>query len=494
MTAETKPKTLTAEIATIARDPFIPHFAGRLLPQDDTLASRAGGKGLKLYDEIERDCHAYSVLHKRKAAVIARPWEVKPADESRRAKQAADLVRRQLARLNFDKLTYDLLDAILKGFAVAEILWEVDGAELVARRAKVRAQRRFSFTGEGELRLLTQQNMLLGEELPARKFVVYAFGSKEESPYGLGLGTRLFWPCYFKRKGITFWLTFADKFGAPTAVGKYPAGTEVAERDRLLAALQALATDAGVAIPDTMVIEFIEAQRAGSIDTYEKLCRYMDDQMSLAVLGEILSTTPKATGLGSSVADQQGDVRRELARFDADLLSACLYDSLITWIVELNLPGAPMPSVYRVMDEPEDLDRRAERDAKIHDMGFDPELAYIVDTYGGRWVKREKVAPPPLAPTGEVTQPAFAEGDRPADQAAIDELIDQLPPAALQAQARAMLKPIIDMLDDAQGYHDALGRLAELFPSVSGEALETMLGRAMFVAQTFGRAAADPAA
>jgi len=499
MTDLTVPKKkLTDEVATIARDPFIPHFSGRLLPQDDTLATRGQGKGLKIYDEIERDCHAYAVLHKRKAAVIARPWEVKPADESRRARQAADLVRAQLGRLNFDKLTYDLLDAILKGFAVAEILWEVDGAQLVARRAKVRAQRRFVFNEAGELRLLVQQNLFDGEGLPDRKFVVYAFGSKEESPYGLGLGTRLFWPSYFKRKGITFWLTFADKYGAPTALGKYPAGTEAAERERLLAALQALATDAGVAIPDTMAVEFIEAQRAGSIDTYDKLCRYMDDQMSLAVLGEILSTTPKGTGLGSGVADEQGAVRRELARFDADLLSSCLYDSLVTWIVELNMPGAPVPTVYRVMEDPEDLTQRVERDRKIYEMGFEPELEYIVDTYGGRWVKRAKALPPPFPPPGqdpgqEPPAPAFADDLVPADQAAIDELLDQLPASALQAQARAMLRPVIDMLETADGYQDALGRLAELYPSLDGSKLETMLGRAMFVAQTFGRAAADPA-
>ena len=30
----------------------------------------------KIYDEIERDCHAYGLLQKRKLAVVARPWQV----------------------------------------------------------------------------------------------------------------------------------------------------------------------------------------------------------------------------------------------------------------------------------------------------------------------------------------------------------------------------------------------------------------------------------
>ena len=47
----------------------------------------------------------------------------------------------------------------------------------------------------------------------------------------------------FKRKGITFWLTFADKYGYPTAVGKYPPGAQPKEKDDLLEALGAIAQD-----------------------------------------------------------------------------------------------------------------------------------------------------------------------------------------------------------------------------------------------------------
>ena len=60
------------EIATVTRDILQPIFMGLLANQDDTLLTRGGGKGLKIYDDIERDCHAFAVLQKRKMAVIAR--------------------------------------------------------------------------------------------------------------------------------------------------------------------------------------------------------------------------------------------------------------------------------------------------------------------------------------------------------------------------------------------------------------------------------------
>ena len=50
-------------------------FVGGILRnEDDTLVSRGGSKGLKIYDELKRDAHAGAVLAKRKLAVTSRPW------------------------------------------------------------------------------------------------------------------------------------------------------------------------------------------------------------------------------------------------------------------------------------------------------------------------------------------------------------------------------------------------------------------------------------
>src|SRR5580765_7180540 len=98
------------EIATIARDWTYPAFMGLLLNRDDTLLQRGQGKGLKIYDDIERDARVYSALQKRKLAVIARPWDVEPASEAAPDVQAAEGVKAQLKALNFDQLTLDLLD------------------------------------------------------------------------------------------------------------------------------------------------------------------------------------------------------------------------------------------------------------------------------------------------------------------------------------------------------------------------------------------------
>ena len=50
-------------IADATNDITIPYYSGAMQYVDDTLIQRGQGKGLKIYDEIERDTHAFAMLH-----------------------------------------------------------------------------------------------------------------------------------------------------------------------------------------------------------------------------------------------------------------------------------------------------------------------------------------------------------------------------------------------------------------------------------------------
>lgn len=486
-------KELKKEIASAARDILQPVFLGLLRNMDDTLLTRGGAKGLAIYDDIERDAFAYAVINKRKMAVVSFPWEVDPASNALKDKKAAELVKAQLTAINFDKLTLDMLDAILKGFSVGEVVWNSDGSQIYIERVIPRNQRRFVFDETRNLRMLTMQNMVHGDELPARKFIVHSAGGKDGSPYGLGLGSRLFWPTYFKRQNITFWLTFADKFGSPTAVGKYPGGTSETDQDKLLTAISSIAQESGVIVPDNMLIELLEASRSGAGDFYERMCRYMDEQISVAVLGETMTTIAKAAGLGSGQSDVQNDIRLELARADADLLTGTLQETLVKWIVEFNMPGAGIPRVWRKIEAQEDLNTRAERDERIKGMGFKPTLDYITETYGEGWEEDIPDEPantklPNKTPANNAADAnaEFAEGEVFPDQQAIDDLIAGLPDSELQAQMEGILKPVIDLIDGSTSYSEALGKLAETYPDMDSNRLEDWLSRGWYASAAWG--------
>jgi phage gp29-like protein len=494
MTQAKKPaKPEMNQIATIDRDPTKFTFGNVLTNEDATLISRGQGKGLKIYDEIERDTHAYADLQKRKLKVVSRAWTVTPASDSALDQRAGEIVEAQLKGVNFDQLTLDLLDATLKGFAVGELMWEIRGAELVAARVIARDQRRFVFDKDHKPRLLTRANLMNGEELPERKFIVHSFGAKDDSPYGLGLGYRIFWPVFFKGRGITFWLTAIDKFGSPTALGKYPSGAKKSEQDTLLAALQAIAREVGVIVPEGMEIELIEAKRAGTFDTYEKLCRYMDEQISECVLGGSITTTPKATGMGSGVAETQNECRKEIARADADLLSGTLAETLVRWIVEYNTPGAALPKVWRDFEDPKDLVQRSEVDKTLYEMGYEPEsIDYINETYGGKWVKKTPPSGTPGAQSGVVPAPngaaatQFAEASAPLPDPVAGET-DQLA-AAGAPTFDAILAAIGREVDSAPDLVTLQRRLTAMYGALDTKALANLMAAAFALAELKGMA------
>lgn len=490
-------KTLKNEIASAARDILHPVFMGILRNQDDTLLSRGGSKGLAIYDDIERDALAHAVINKRKMAVVSFPWEVDPASNALKDRKAAELVKAQLIAINFDKLTLDLLDAILKGFSVGEVIWNSDGSQIYVERIIPRNQRRFVFDEARTLRLLTLQNTMRGDELPARKFIVHSTGGKDGSPYGLGLGSKLFWPTYFKRQNITFWLTFADKFGSPTAVGKYPGGTSDTDQSNLLTAISSIAQESGVIVPDNMVIELLEASRTSAGDFYERMCRYMDEQISVAVLGETMTTIAKAAGLGSGQSDVQNDIRLELARADADLLTGTLQETLVKWIVEFNMPGAGIPRVWRKIEAQEDLNARAERDERIAKLGFKPTLDYITEIYGEGWAEAAPETPPTLKPATKTpannaanAATEFAESELFADQQALDDAIDLLASDNMQTQMEKLLAPIAKLVNSSTP-EQLQNRFAESYAELDTEAMQELMARAFFVAEVWGRLHGD---
>ncbi|MDR5655239.1 DUF935 domain-containing protein [Ruixingdingia sedimenti] len=340
----TEAKTL---IASVANDITIPYFTGVLQHADDTLIQQGGGKGLAIYDEIKRDTHASSMLQKRIGTVISRDWEVEPGGDRPIDKEAADLVDMCFEALPFDKICEDLLDAVLKGFAVAEVIWARTGNLILPVGIRDIDQRRIVFDRDGRPRLLTLSRMLEGEELPDRKFIVHRYGVKGNNPYGLGLGSKLFWAVLFKREGITFWLHFLEKFAGPTVLGKTPYGTLTEEQNRLLNTLTSIRTSSAVTVPIGTEVEFLEASRSGTV-SYQEFVEYWDRQISICVSGETLTTQVGAAGGNRALGEVHQEQLDIIADSDGDGLTDTLRETIVRWIVEYNLPGAAIPSVRRI--------------------------------------------------------------------------------------------------------------------------------------------------
>ena len=429
------------EIATIAagRDVTRGFVDGQhWLPPQDQVLLRAAGGNYEAYEDLLRDDRVHSTFAQRRSAVVAREWEVVPGGPRRRDRIAADSLRESLAHVDWDSVTDQMLYGVFYGYSVAEAIYGRDGASVVLDRIAVRNRRRFVFGVDCLPRLVTVAKPD-GEELPPKKFWHFRCGGdNSDEPYGRGLANQLYWPVFFKRSQIRYWLIGLEKFAQPTPMGKYPRG-QANQRDKLLAALKAMVVDGALAIPDDMDVSLIEAARTGTVD-YGAFNDAMDRAITTVVLSQTMTTDD---GSSRSQAEVHLEVRDEVVEADAWLIDDSFGSQVGAWLTEWNYPDAARPVVRRIMETPTRQGPRAMRDKLITEMGWRPTADYIEETYGV-----------PVERSGAPAPADLAEGDAPVSALA-DNARDRLGP-----KVDEWLAPLREGLADA-GSLDAYGEWIE---------------------------------
>lgn len=380
--------TARADDYGLIADPYT-----RLLTPDDTVLIWKGGD-YGLYRETLRDDACMAPFQQRRLAVTKCETIVDPGADDAQSKAAADWMREQLQELEWDRITDGMLYARWYGHAVAECLYQPDLNEgkVVLADIRVRDRARFAYANDRGPPFIWDQAKSGWTRLPERKMWTLNTGADhDDSPYGLGLAHYCYWPVFFKRNNIKFWLIFLEKFGMPTAVAKMPAGQydNAQQRSKVRAALQAMASETGVILPEGTEFEFINAQRSGTQD-YDTMRAAMDNALAKVIIGQTASQQGTPGRLGNE--DLQGEVKSDLVKADADMICASFNRTVVTWLTEWNFPGATPPNVWRQIEPPEDLVARAERDTKIYALGFEPTEDYMRETYGDGWVKKAAVA------------------------------------------------------------------------------------------------------
>ncbi len=479
-----------ARFATAANDITIPNYTDVLSFLDDTLIERGGGKGLKIYDEIERDTHAWSVLQKRKHQLVGREWIVEPGGENKIDIEAADFIQEQLAALPFDQICLDLLDATLKGFAISEVIYGRDGRHITVDEITTLDQRRFVFDLEWKPRLVTMASPTKGEELPERKFLTHRFGVKGNNPYGLGLGTRLFWPVLFKRNGVAFWMKFLERFASPIPVGKYPIGSLPAQQRDLMTVLRGMNHASAITVPIGTELDSFESKRTGSVH-YEEWGRFWNSEMSKATLGETLTTEMGQNG-ARAASETHANVLDMLVDSDADLLSGTLNTQIIRWLTAFNYPGAKPPRVWRPrpsneMEQEELAQKRAERRSKdiaalkeAREQGYEPEnvAGYMERVFDGP----VRAVTPGMPAQKKRPEIAFAAPDG----FALQDLLRALEQQAAKVH-RGWIREIKALVDDSDTAAQLRQAFLEWYGDLSEPAYASDLGDAIALAELLGR-------
>ena len=449
-------------------------------------------------DMEEKDLHYRAQLQTRKLACSGLDLVVEAASDAKPDQMDADLVREALAAMDMEEHLVDILDALGKGYSASEILWDTEGRQWMPRSLVWRDPRWFRFSQEDGTTLLLQDGAM-GQPLAPYKWMIHRPKLKSGLPIRGGLARAAAWSYLFGNYVIKDWVAFCEIFGQPIRVGKYPAGTAPDQIDILKAAVAQIGTDAAAVMPDGMLLEFVEsAVKGASSDLYEKLLRYLDERVTLAVLGQTLTSGQTQGGGGSMALGRvHNQVRMDLRAADARQASSTLQRDLVRPTVDLNRgPRKVYPRIRLHVAEPEDLTAIAAQLSKLVPLGLQVEQSVVRDRFG--WPDPPKGADVQLL--GAPNQPQKPDQPAQAAQAAHaqaqpgPDALDRLAEQALSdwiPQLAPLANPLIQAIQQAQTYDELRAALAVAAQSMDPSALAEALAQASFVSALAGNTGAD---
>lgn len=486
------------EIASAASDYDIFQGFLTLIDNPDKVLSLECGGDIRVYDDIGRDSRISSNLGTRARAVVGKEWQVVPFSQEAIDIKVSEYVQKVFLGFPFDRARRSILrGGTLKGFSASEVMWDYSEGDTFIKDLRYRHQRRFRFGVDNHLYLLTREtpmgvDVTMRDGLPLRKFQVVTFGDEVETPYGVGLGRELYWPWWFKKNGIKFWLMFCDKFAGPTVAGEYPGGTPQDKQQELLSAARAVHSNSAIVYPQGMNLRLIEAARSGSITTYRELVEFLNDEITICILGQTATTTGTPGKLGNEQA--QENVKEDIVKADSDSLCEALNaeEGVVRWLVDYQFPGhGRYPQLWGRTEEGDDQKTLAEKDAALSSAmeksGLRLTKSYYVRTHNldEADVEEKPAATPPSGDAPEVV--SFAEGDAAPERDAIDELVDD----AL-SDWEPLMKPVIDPIrqavEEAEDFEELKNKLLSAFDEMDVTEVHKALTLAGFKARALGDA------
>ena len=316
-----------------------------------------------------------------------------------------------------------------------------------------------------------------------------------DNPHGVAVFSACFWPYVFKHGGLKYFVSYVEKFGGPWVVGKYPSGASDDAGDELFDALQKLISSAVATIPDNTIVDILGAGgsnsgggSSGGRAPHERLIAVCNSELSKALTSQTLAT--EIQGEGSRAASETHRGREQsVNQSDRSIVSASL-NRLYRWITDLNFGpdvAAPIHEFYEESQARSDWAKLL--DTARHFLPIGSAEAY----------ERLGLTPPKdgedLLITGSSGAAGggrveFAVGDGDAYESALEAAIAAVDdPDQAQALSEDLVRPLLDAAE--KDPEILLGRLAELYPKLDAGELQDLLGRALFVAETWGRLSVD---
>lgn len=445
----TKKQDLVTVIATRAKAIDFWSFM-HYLPNPDPVLKKMG-KDISAYREILSDSHVGGCVRRRKAAIKGLEWRITPTGNEKTDEILVSL----FDRLPVSQIINQILDATLFGYQALEVMWTSENGLLLPTEIVGKPQEWFVFDEDNRLMLRTKENRN-GDIVPEKKFLLATQQADYMNPYGRADLAMCFWAATFKKGGFKFWLEFAEKYGSPWLVGKYPRNANAHEIDELLDSMEKMLGTAVAAIPDDSSIDMLESgSKGGSSQVFDDFLRYCKSEIAIALLGQNQTTEAEANRASATAGLE---VTRDIRDDDASMVEG-VFNQLLAWICELNFHVDMLPTFE--LYEQESIDKlQAERDGLLAGLGVQFTEQYIMRTYGFEEGDIVVTAPEKSAVKNTAD---FAE----AIPKTIVETIGEQLEVEGEPFVEEWLQTIQDKLSQAESLEDFRNQLDSLIPELS---------------------------
>lgn len=445
----TKKQDLIGVIATRAKAIDFWSFM-HYLPNPDPVLKKMG-RDISVYREILSDSHVGGCVRRRKAAIKGLEWRLTPTGNEKTDEILASL----FDRLPVNQIINQILDAALFGYQALEVMWASENGLLLPIEIVGKPQEWFVFDEDNRLMLRTKENRN-GDIVPEKKFLLATQQADYMNPYGRADLAMCFWAATFKKGGFKFWLEFAEKYGSPWLVGKYPRNANAHEIDELLDSMEKMLGTAVAAIPDDSSIDMLESgSKGGSSQVFDDFLRYCKSEIAIALLGQNQTTEAEANRASATAGLE---VTRDIRDDDASMVEG-VFNQLLAWICELNFHVDTLPTFE--LYEQESIDKlQAERDGLLAGLGVQFTEQYIMRTYGFEEGDIVVAAPEKSAVKNTAD---FAES---IPKSIVETIGEQLEVEG-EPFVEEWLQTIQDKLSQAESLEDFRNQLDSLIPELS---------------------------
>lgn len=402
-----------------------------------------------------------------------RPGAPDGEEADAKAKLVYERLMADLERTNLRSIISSILDAPFYGMVPLELIWDFDGKWGHLRDIVARPYHWFVFDQDNRPLFRGAYGCACAnpKPLPAGKFVIAVHQPTYDNPYGMRLLSRCLWPVAFKRGGLQFYAKFVERHGMPWVVGSAPINAEASEKRDMAAGLSRMVQDCVAVIPAGADVKFLTAGTTQA-QLHEDFLARQDRAISKVLMGQTL--TIETDGKNSLAATQaHKGVADDIA--DADKAMVADVFNEICWLyTRLNAEESVLAPLFGY-EEPEDLNSRADLDAKLKTMGLKWLRPHFEGDYGLKPDEFElegEGAPMDEVPAGKSDDKKKVPDGREPEDGDAPAGTDNEDAEGGDGSEKKKKGPDFASSDDVSGPEDAQARLDKAIDALLPEALK----------------------